>query len=137
MSNKVCSILLVDDDDVDVMSVRRAFQKLNVTNPLHVAKNGLEALTMLRSETLARPIIILLDLNMPKMGGLEFLDELRNDPALQALTVVVLTTSNEEGDKLHAFNKNVAGYIIKPVTPASFVEAMATLNKYWTLSEII
>lgn len=137
MSNKTCSILLVDDDDVDIMSVRRAFQKLNITNPLHVAKNGLEALTMLRSEAIARPAIVLLDLNMPKMGGLEFLNEIRSDPALQAMMVVVLTTSNEEGDKLRAFNKNVAGYIIKPVTPASFVEAMATLNKYWTLTEVL
>lgn len=141
MNNRVSSILLIDDDDVDVMSVRRAFHKLNMTNPLHVAKNGLEGLAMLRGEqggeVIARPTIILLDLNMPKMGGLEFLNELRADPVLQSTTVIVLTTSNEEGDKLRAFNKNVAGYIVKPVTPASFVEAMATLNKYWTLSEVI
>lgn len=130
-------IMLVEDDDVDVMSVTRAFKKLNIKNPLHIARDGVEALAMLRGNGQAKvePRVILLDLNMPRMGGLEFLQELRADPALKATTVVVLTTSNEERDRVQAYQLNVAGYIIKPVTPANFLEAMATFNKYWTLSE--
>lgn len=129
--------MLVDDDEVDVMSVQRAFKKINITNPLHIAHNGVEALAMLRGENgpQIRPVIILLDLNMPKMGGLEFLETLRADPELKSISVVVLTTSRDEQDKVQAFDYNVAGYIVKPITPGDFVEAMATFDKYWTLSE--
>lgn len=134
-------LLLVEDDEVDVMNVRRAFKKNNITNPLYVANNGLEALAMLRGDgdTQAVPPqrrLILLDINMPKMNGIEFLRELRSDHDLRMIPVIVLTTSNEDRDKVEAYNLNVAGYILKPVTFASFVEAIATLNKYWTLSEI-
>lgn len=138
--NKVLNILLVDDDEVDVMNVKRAFKKNNITNPLFVAGNGLEALNMLRgSGELAIPQarrLILLDLNMPKMGGIEFLRELRADPDLKSTPVIVLTTSNEDSDKVEAYNLNVAGYILKPVTFSNFVEMMVALNKYWTLSEL-
>jgi CheY-like chemotaxis protein len=137
MKNEKLAILLVEDDEVDIMSVQRAFKKINVANPLHVARDGVEALARLRGENGEKiePRIILLDLNMPRMGGLEFLQTLRADPALKAITVVVLTTSNEEKDKLQAYGYNIAGYIVKPVTPGNFVEAMATFNNYWTLSE--
>lgn len=139
--NKKTSLLLVDDDEVDVMTVKRAFKKNNITNPLYIANNGLEALEMLRGKEMPKLLIgqrrlILLDLNMPKMSGIEFLRELRADPEFKALPVIVLTTSNEEQDKVEAYNLNVAGYIIKPVTFAKFVEAVGTLNKYWTLSEM-
>lgn len=134
------NFLLVDDDEVDVMNVRRAFKKNNIITPLRVASNGLEALAMLRGDdTSAVPStrrLILLDLNMPKMGGIEFLQELRADLQLKTLTVIVLTTSDEDSDKVEAYNLNVAGYILKPITFSKFVEAMATLNQYWTLSEI-
>lgn len=135
------NILLVEDDEVDVMNVRRAFKKNNINNPLYIANNGLEALVMLRGDRnppLVPPEqrIILLDLNMPKMNGIEFLRELRADQKLRLIPVIVLTTSNEDRDKVEAYNLNVAGYILKPVTFSSFVEAVATLNKYWTLSEI-
>ncbi|MES1021520.1 response regulator [Gloeocapsa sp. BRSZ] len=134
------NILLVEDDEVDVMNVKRAFKKNNITNPLYMAANGLEALALLRGEGDA-PIprerrLVLLDLNMPRMNGIEFLRELRADPELRFTPVIVLTTSNEDRDKVEAYNLNVAGYILKPVTFANFVEAVATLNKYWTLSEI-
>ena len=79
--------------------------------------------------------LILLDLNMPKMNGLEFLRALRADPALRSLSVVVLTTSDDERDRIEAYNLNVAGYILKPVTFTAFVEAIATLNTYWTINE--
>jgi CheY-like chemotaxis protein len=141
MNDKQTSVLLIDDDEVDVMTVKRAFKKNNITNPLYVAANGVEGLALLRGNELPKLLpgqrrLILLDLNMPKMGGIEFLRELRADPELRALPVIVLTTSNEDQDKVEAYNLNVAGYIIKPVTFNKFVEAVATLNKYWTLSEL-
>ena len=137
MSNSPLNILLVEDDEVDVMNVRRAFDKNHITNPLFVAGNGLEGLEKLRSgEVPQGRRIVLLDLNMPKMNGIEFLRELRNDPALAPTPVVVLTTSNNDRDKIDAFNLNVAGYLVKPVTFAEFSELMVTLNKYWTLVEM-
>jgi len=117
--------------------VRRAFQKANITNPLYVARNGVEGLALLRGGAIpASRRIILLDLNMPRMNGIEFLAELRRDPMLAHTPVVVLTTSNNDRDKLQAYNLNVAGYLLKPVTFLNFVELMAALNKYWTLVEM-
>ena len=134
---KMLNILLVEDDKVDVKNVERALRKNNISNPLFIASNGLEALTMLRDGTIpAGRRLILLDLNMPKMNGIEFLRELRADPALGSSTVVVLTTSNDDQDKLAAFDLHVAGYLLKPVTFMNFVEVMAALNKYWTLVEM-
>ncbi|WP_446856302.1 response regulator [Phormidesmis sp. 146-20] len=133
------NILLVDDDEVDVMNVQRAFKKHNITNPLFVANNGFEALDMLRGDPPTVPPhrrLILLDLNMPKMGGIEFLRELRADDRLKNTPVIVLTTSNEDNDKVEAYNLNVAGYILKPVTFSRFLESMAALNKYWMLCEM-
>ncbi len=124
------------------MNVRRAFKKNNILNPLYVAGNGVEALEMLRGKDGEPPAypagrrIVLLDLNMPKMNGIEFLRVLREDPDLHPIPVIVLTTSGEERDKVDAYNFNVAGYILKPVTLGSFIETMATLNKYWMLSEL-
>ncbi|WP_416667165.1 response regulator [Egbenema bharatensis] len=142
MDEKMINILLVEDDEVDVMNVRRAFKKSNISNPLFVASNGLEALAMLRSQKEGMPMVpanrrlILLDLNMPKMGGIEFLHELRADPNLKMTPVIVLTTSNQDRDRVEAYQLNVAGYILKPVTFANFAEAMSTLNKYWMLCEL-
>ncbi len=135
--DRALNILLVDDDEVDVMTVRRAFQKANITNPLYVASDGVEALEMLRANVVPPSRrLVLLDLNMPRMSGLEFLREVRQDPALAALAVVVLTTSNEDRDRVDAFQLNVAGYLLKPITFTTFAEVMATLNKYWTLMEM-
>lgn len=140
MESKLLNILLVDDDEIDVMNVRRAFKKNNIVNPLYVAHNGLEALDMLRgSGDDAMPTerrLVLLDLNMPKMNGLEFLREIREDPELKMLTVIVLTTSDDDRDKMEAYNLNIAGYIVKPVTFLAFVEAIAALNKYWSINEL-
>ena len=133
---RALTIMLVDDDEVDVMTVKRAFAKANITNKVYVATNGVEALEMLRSDQVPTTRrLILLDLNMPRMNGIEFLREIRKDPALMNLTVVVLTTSNEDRDRVEAFQLNVAGYLLKPVTFTDFAEVMATLNKYWTLME--
>lgn len=137
MNSRMLNVLLVEDDEVDVMNVRRAFKKNNIANPFWTAGNGIEALEVLRgSEMPAERRLVLLDLNMPRMNGIEFLRELRADPELHGTPVVVLTTSDDERDRVEAFNLNVAGYILKPVTFMNFVEAMATLNKYWTLVEL-
>ena len=93
MDERVINILLVDDDEVDVMTVKRAFARANISNPIFVATNGLEALEMLRKDAIpAKRRLVLLDINMPKMNGIEFLRELRADPELQSITVVALTT---------------------------------------------
>jgi len=142
MQDRVINILLIEDDEVDVMNVKRAFKKINITNPLYIASNGLEALATLRGNDDGSTVIpagrrlILLDLNMPKMGGIEFLKHLRSDPVLRIVPVIVLTTSNQDRDRVEAYDLNVAGYILKPVTSANFAETMATLNKYWALCEL-
>lgn len=133
------NILMVEDDEVDIMNVRRAFKKNNVTNPLHVTNNGIEALEYLKEldekAPLKMPKIILLDLNMPKMGGIEFLRELRKIEHLKTISVFVMTTSNEDNDKVEAFNLNVAGYILKPLSMDQFMDVVSTLNSYWKLCE--
>ncbi len=139
MSNLI-NILLVEDDEVDIMNVKRAFKKNNIKNPLHVAHNGLEALDMLRGTDIQEkifpsPKVILLDINMPKMNGIEFLKELRKDENLRTISVYVMTTSNDDADRFNAYNLNVAGYILKPLSFEKFVAAVKTLNSYWQLIE--
>jgi CheY-like chemotaxis protein len=142
MEGKTINILLVEDDEVDVMNVKRAFKKSDIKNPLYFAGNGLEALKVLRAQGDRPPVIpetrrlILLDLNMPQMGGLEFLQVLRADQDLKAIPVIVLTTSDEDRDLIEAYKLNVAGYIVKPVTFSKFAEAIVTLNNYWRLCEM-
>ncbi|QSQ23177.1 response regulator [Pyxidicoccus parkwayensis] len=136
-ADKTLHILLIEDDEVDVMNVRRAFQKNHIANPLYVAGNGVEGLEMLRNGKVPEGRrLVLLDLNLPKMNGIEFLRAVRADPELSSTSVVVLTTSANERDKVEAYKLNVAGYLLKPVTFVNFVEVMATLNKYWTLVEM-
>jgi CheY-like chemotaxis protein len=110
-----------------------------MTNPLFVANDGMEALDKLRGtngieKILPTPRIILLDLNVTRMNGLEFLKELRADKELHSANVFVLTSSEKDKDRIDAFNYNVAGYIIKPVTVESFIKAVATLKNFWKLS---
>ncbi len=135
------TILLVEDDEVDVMNVQRAIKKNNLNSPLYRASNGIEALEMLRNQgdlIVARKqrLLILLDLNMPKMGGLEFLKELREDSDLHSLPVVILSTSKQDEDLITAYALNVAGYILKPVTFSNFVETIDILSRYWSLSQM-
>jgi CheY-like chemotaxis protein len=130
-------LILIEDDDIDVMNVRRALERAHVTNPLFVAHNGIEGLALLRSNAVPRDRrLVLLDLNMPKMNGIEFLREVRKDPALRSTPVVVLTTSDDDRDKVQAYDLNVAGYLLKPVTFVNFVDVMAALNKFWALVEL-
>jgi len=137
MTDRTLNIVLVDDDDVDVMNVQRAFAKGNIPHPLYIAEDGISALTLLRSADVPYTRrLVLLDLNMPRMNGIEFLRELRADRRLHMTPVVVLTTSNDERDKVEAYNLNVAGYLLKPVTFSAFVELMSTLNQWWSIVEI-
>ena len=137
VSTRSLNILLVEDDEVDVMNVRRAFRQFHIMNPLFVASDGVDALSMLRSGGVpAERRLVLLDLNMPRMNGIELLRELRSDPSLNATPVVVLTTSDDERDRIEAYNLHVAGYLVKPVTFANFCELMVTLSKYWMLVEL-
>ncbi len=138
--DKQVSILLIDDDEVDCMNVQRAFKRSNISNPLFIAHNGIEGLDMLRGTNAVNiidplPRIILLDINMPKMNGLEFLKEIRKDSKLQNISVFVMTTSNDDKDRIEAYNYNVAGYIVKPISFESFVSAIAILNNFWQLCE--
>ena len=139
-SPKPITVLLVDDDRADVKAVRRAFLSQKITNSIVVAANGFEALDSLRGtngvEKLARPYVILLDLNMPQMDGMEFLREVRADPDLRSAIVFVLTTSDHERDRDEAFEQNVAGYILKSNVGVGFVDLMKMLDAYWTLVEI-
>lgn len=137
MDDRTLNILLVEDDQVDVMNVQRALRKNHILNPLFLAQDGVDALQKLRDgEVPLSRLVVLLDLNMPRMGGIEFLREVRGDADLRRLAVVVLTTSDDERDRIEAYDLNVAGYIVKPVTFVSFAEAMNTLNMYWTLVEL-
>ena len=127
-------ILLIEDDDIDAMTVRRTLKELGATNPLDREVDGESALAFLRDGTQPRPGLILLDLNMPRMNGIEFLAEIKRDDTLRRIPVVVLTTSSEEGDRIAAFSNSVAGYMVKPVDYPQFVGIMALIRDYWLTS---
>ncbi len=137
------SVLLIEDDPVDVMSVQRAFEKNHITNPLYVVGNGEEGLAFLRhdgkfAEPGSSPIpsLILLDLKMPRMGGLEMLPIIKSDLDLKHIPVVILTTSDIDADIKESFRNGAAGYLVKPVTFENLVKAIRIFDLYWTLSEL-
>ena len=130
------TILLVEDDRVDIMTVQRALKRNDIDIPLRVARTGLEALSMLRGEDGCEkisppPALILLDLNLPKMSGIEFLRELRSDPELKDQRIIVLTSSNEPKDRAAAFEYDVDDYIVKPHSFDEFTRAIATILALW------
>jgi CheY-like chemotaxis protein len=139
LTGNTVNILLVDDDKVDVMAVKRSFRELKIANPVIEARNGIEALDCLRGqngrEKVSSPCLVLLDLNMPRMGGIEFLAELRRDPDLRGTLVFVMTTSAAEDDRTRAYQKNVAGYVLKHRPGQSFLEAISMLEHYWRVIE--
>lgn len=128
-------ILLVEDDDVDVLTLQRALRDLNILNPLARVTNGEEALDYLRGNQAQKPGLILLDLNMPRMNGLEFLKIIKADEDFKLIPVVVLTTSREEQSCVEAFKSGVAGYMVKPVDYQKFLTMVDAIDVYWTLSE--
>lgn len=129
-------LLLVEDDEVDVLTVRRALRDLEVTNPLLVAADGVEALELLRDPKTRRPSLVLLDLNMPRMNGIEFLRAARAEGLLETIPVVVLTTSAHDRDVLEGFHLAISGYMVKPVDYRKFLDVLRAIDRYWTLSEL-
>ena len=129
-------ILLVEDDDVDAMTVKRAFSDLKITNPLIRKFNGEEALEYLQDQTNTMPCLIFLDLNMPKMNGIEFLKIAKTAEGLRKIPVVVLTTSKSDEDRVESFGLSIAGYMIKPTDYKKFVDTIRIIDLYWTLSEL-
>lgn len=134
MDSQLIHILLVEDDDVDAEMVLRACRRQEIDNPFIIARNGVEALDYLRGsggqQRLPRPYLILLDINMPRMNGIEFLQEMRRDEDLKRSIVFVLTTSNNDEDKLAAYNEQVAGYLLKSNTADDFHHITRLLNSY-------
>ena len=129
-------IMLVEDDNIDAMTATRAMKDLHVANELVRACDGEQALDYLGNNRNRMPCLILLDLNMPKMNGLEFLRIVKDDEDLKTIPVIVLTTSGEQRDIVESFKFSVAGYMIKSVNYAEFKETMSVINRYWTLSEM-
>jgi CheY-like chemotaxis protein len=125
----------VEDDEVDVMAIHRAFDKRKLGNPIRVAQDGMAALAMLRASEIPRPYLILLDLNMPRMNGIEFLQALRKDSHHHDAVVFVLTTSPAEQDRKAAYASNIAGYIEKGEVGTGFVRLVDLLERYWELVE--
>jgi CheY-like chemotaxis protein len=126
----------VEDDQVDTMTVIRALKEIHVTNPVVQLENGEEALLYLQDPASEKPCIILLDLNMPIMNGIEFLQMVKHNDQLKRIPVIVLTTSEEQQDKMSSFNLGVAGYVVKPVDYRRFVEVMRSIDAYWNISEM-
>lgn len=137
--DKTVQLLLVEDDEVDAEAVRRALRKRRIANPVHTVSDGIEALEVLRGNNgtppLERPYLVLLDLNMPRMDGIEFLGEVRRDPALRDSIIFVLTTSDADRDKVAAYAKNVAGYLVKSRVGEDFVNLVDMLDMYWRYVE--
>ena len=132
MAGNTVTILLVEDDAIDVLAVKSSFRELRIANPMVEAHNGIEALQRLRGQNgyqqVPQPCLVLLDLNMPRMGGIEFLCELRSDPSLAHTLVFVMTTSAAPEDRQQAYGRNVAGYVLKYTPGQSFLEAIACWN---------
>jgi CheY-like chemotaxis protein len=128
-------ILLVEDDDVDAITTKRALKEIKVSNELVHKLDGEDGIEFLKN-TKTKPCLILLDLNMPKMNGFEFLRAVKSDDSIKKIPVVVLTTSDTDQNILESYELGVAGYITKPVDYRQFVETIKTVDMYWTLSRL-
>lgn len=133
---KTVSILLVEDDDIDAIGIQRSLKSFNLLNPIHRTRDGLEALKVLKNDAIDRPFIVLLDLNMPRMNGMEFLSAIRSDPNLSDIVVFVLTTSQLDEEISAAYKKNIAGYIVKSSSNQDYKQLIRFLENYWNLVEL-
>jgi CheY-like chemotaxis protein len=127
-------VLLVEDDIVDAMAVKRAFNSLHVKNELAHVNNGEEALDYLKNKDNPKPQIILLDLNMPRMSGIELMKIIKIDDYLKNIPVIILTTSKADQDRIETFNLGIAGYIVKPVDNSSFIDVINKIHQYWEMT---
>jgi CheY-like chemotaxis protein len=132
-TSKPVTILLVEDDEVDIKALKWAFGKLKIANPVEVARDGVAAWELL--QTLSRPFLVITDINMPRMNGIELIRKLRENRELRDSIVFVLTTSNDEQDKIDAFDLNVAGYMLKSDMGTSFMRAIELVENYWKVVE--
>ncbi len=134
------NILLVEDDDGDAKALGRAFRSAKIANPILRAVDGIEALEILRGTNgrakPASPLLLLVDLNMPRMNGIQLLQELRQDDALRPLVVFILTTSKRDEDKMAAYDLNVAGYILKARAGEDFLNLVNLMDCYWRMVEL-
>jgi DNA-binding NarL/FixJ family response regulator len=136
MREHTVQVLLIEDNEVDVEGIRRAFEKHRIANPIIVARDGRAGLDALRSGQVRKPYVILLDLNLPRMNGLEFLEELRRDSELSDSVVFVLTTSKRDEDKVAAYHCHVAGYMVKSEVGQSFMKLVNMLGAYWRIVQL-
>jgi CheY-like chemotaxis protein len=125
------TLFLIEDDDIDAMSIKREFKRRRIANPIVRAKDGVEAFELLAAEAVSRPFVILLDLQMPRMNGLEFLTRLRADSDYRNSVVFVLTTSQDEQDIFKSYELNIAGYFIKDEVGEGFIGIVDILDGYW------
>jgi CheY-like chemotaxis protein len=139
MTGRSVNILLVEDNAVDQEAIQRAFKRHRIANPIHVAADGIEALALLRGTEgkpkLPRPYLVLLDLNLPRLNGVELLREIRSDPELHDSIVFVLTTSKRDEDRMASYDLNVAGYVVKSDVGSGFIRLIELLDHYWRIVE--
>ena len=129
-------VLLIEDDTIEVMKLNRATSSLNLNHQIIEANNGEVALELLKDHS-ALPDIILLDLNMPKVNGIEFLRILKNDDRLKYIPTIILTTSNNQKDLLECYKIGIAGYVLKPLKYEDYVSKIEKLLAYWSMNELI
>ena len=143
MNKEPFVVLMAEDDEHDIVAIKRAWKKHHIANPLYIVNDGEECLDFLRQrgkysepETAPRPGILLLDIKMPKMDGLAVLEHIKEDGGLRRLPVVILTTSKAEEDRLRSYDLGVNAYIVKPVGFENFSEAVRTIALFWELVEL-
>ena len=133
MNSNVKPILLIEDDLVDIMTVKRGFKELGVLNQLIATHNGEEALNYLNDPVDGMPCVILLDINMPKMNGHEFLNGINKNTTFKNIPIIMLTSSKEQQDVDNSFEQGISGYVLKPVDYRQFLASINVLSPYWTL----
>lgn len=127
------TLFVVDDDEIDRETILRSVEERGLSNPVRTARDGEEALAILKGadgEPIKTPYLILLDLNMPRMNGIELLQEIRRDPSLQRAVVFVLTTSNADNDRMAAYDLNIAGYILKAKAGLEFERVVELIDQF-------
>lgn len=133
---RTLSILLIEDDQIEKMKLHRTISKLGLNHKITEADNGEEALNILKGDT-RLPDIIFLDLNMPKINGLEFLKLLKTDDKLKYLPTIVLTTSSNYKDLMHCYEIGIAGYVTKPLKYEDYIQKIKAVLEYWSINELI